>query len=576
MLGWEFPPHITGGLATACLGLCEGLHAQGVEVCFVVPRARGDEDQRFARVIGANQIWLRRELVAAASANEIARGASSASAALAVSTSDRSSSTAPSAAAPAAPAQAQGLPADHSHAPSLAPVAQGLSFVDREAGDEPLSAYFTPEQYQRWLARLARLELRESPERPEFDAPAIECAALSHAVESSPSHASPSHASPSHASPSHASPAQASPAQASHAQASPAQASHAHASHESHNASVAESPAQTPPAPLPSAPALAPTRVVSERLEFRGDYGADLFGEVERYARCVAELVERERFDLVHAHDWMTFPAGELAAQRLSVPLVAHVHASEYDRSGEHPDERIRRIEQRGVDVASRVVCVSHYTAGIVRTRYHAADEKLRVVHNAVTRTEQRERLRTTKSVPEPIVLFLGRVTFQKGPEYFLEAARRVVDVEPRVKFVMVGAGDMLPKMVERAARMGLARHVHFTGFLKGPDVERIYSMADVYVMPSVSEPFGISPLEALALDTPVIVSRQSGVSEVLSNALKVDFWDVDEIANKIVALLRYPALRDHVRAAGGDEVRAMSWLDRGRRLREVYGELLG
>lgn len=529
MLGWEFPPHITGGLATACLGLCEGLHAEGVEVCFVVPRARGDEDQRFARVIGANQIWLRRELAPPPSSTRGVEPAGSGSA--------NSSNTAGSMLASTAPNNSHASIAQHAveplapHESAPAPVAPRHTFVENERSDEPLSAYFTAAQYERWLARLAESERRGDAATSEHAERSLE-----------PAHTPP--AAPS----------------------------------ESRELSSTEPltrplPASSLPSPRTEAPA--PPRAVCERLEFRGDYGADLFGEVERYARCVAELVASERFDLVHAHDWMTFPAGELAAQRLGVPLVAHVHASEYDRSGDHPDERIRRIEQHGVEVASRVVCVSHYTAGILRTRYHASDEKLRVVHNAVTRTEQRERLRTTKSLPEPIVLFLGRVTFQKGPEYFLEAARRVVDVEPNVKFVMVGAGDMLPKMVERAARLGLARHVHFTGFLKGPDVERIYAMADVYVMPSVSEPFGISPLEALALDTPVIVSRQSGVSEVLSNALKVDFWDVDEIANKIVALLRYPALREHVRAAGGDEVRAMSWLNRGRRLREVYGELV-
>jgi glycosyltransferase involved in cell wall biosynthesis len=192
-----------------------------------------------------------------------------------------------------------------------------------------------------------------------------------------------------------------------------------------------------------------------------------------------------------------------------------------------------------------------------------------------VTQREQVDSFRGTKRIDEPIVLFLGRVTFQKGPDYFLEAAQRVVASEPKVKFVVVGEGDMLPKMVERAARMGLARHVHFTGFLRGADVERIYAMADIYVMPSVSEPFGISPLEAMALDVPVIVSRQSGVSEVLRNALKVDFWDVREMANKILALLRYPALREHLTAQGRDEVRAMRWEARGQRVREIYREVL-
>lgn len=475
MLGWEHPPHITGGLATACLGLCEGLHATGVEVTFVVPRAFGDEDTRFARVIGANQVWVEQREVVPGGAPRAVDPARS------------------PAAAPSKPSFVESAPAP-------------IRFVARDPLDAPLSAYFTAEQYEEWLQALAgaprEIERLEAPPRPA-----------------------------------------------------------------------------APAAPAAAAPTLElqedVVRVRRERLEFRGEYGPGLFDEVERYARCVAQLAASTHFDLVHAHDWMTFSAGELAARALGSPLVVHVHASEYDRSGEHPDERIRRLEQQGVDAADRVVCVSHYTAEILRTRYGVDDSKLRVVHNAVTRKEQNERLRTTKTVPEPIVLFLGRVTFQKGPDYFLEAAQRVIAVEPEVKFVMVGSGDMLPKMVERAARMGLARHVHFTGFLKGPDVERIYSMADVYVMPSVSEPFGISPLEALALDTPVIVSRQSGVSEVLANALKVDYWDVDEIANKILALLRYPALREHVLAAGGAEVRAMSWADRGRRLRAVYDELL-
>lgn len=479
MLGWEYPPHITGGLATACLGLCEGLHATGVEVTFVVPRASGDEDARFARVIGANQVWVEQR--------------------------EHAGSVAPRHRAPQAPARTSSEPSFAEPAPAP------IRFVERDPGEAPLSAYFSAEQYEQWLDELARAA-RESGPRDETPRAAGALA------EREPP--------------------------------------------------VVETIVEQLAAPV--------ERVRRERLEFRGDYGPQLFGEVERYAQCVAQLAAGGEFDLVHAHDWMTFPAGELAARALGAPLVVHVHASEYDRSGEHPDERIRRLEQQGVDAAERVVCVSHYTAQVLRTRYGVDDSKLRVVHNAVTRKEQSERLRATKTVPEPIVLFLGRVTFQKGPDYFLEAAQRVVALEPKVKFVMVGAGDMLPKMVERAARMGLARHVHFTGFLKGPDVERIYSMADVYVMPSVSEPFGISPLEALALDTPVIVSRQSGVSEVLANALKVDYWDVDEIANKILALLRYPALREHVLSAGGDEVRAMSWADRGRRLRAVYDELVG
>jgi glycogen(starch) synthase len=182
---------------------------------------------------------------------------------------------------------------------------------------------------------------------------------------------------------------------------------------------------------------------------------------------------------------------------------------------------------------------------------------------------------RWTKAIPEPIVLFLGRVTFQKGPDYFIDAAARVARLRPDVKFVMSGSGDMLPAMIERAARQGIARNVHFTGFLRGKDVERMYAMADLYVMPSVSEPFGISPLEAMALDVPVIVSHQSGVSEILVNALKFDFWDVEDLANKILALLERRPLREQLVDEGRDEVRRMRWEARAELVRNVYRELV-
>jgi glycosyltransferase involved in cell wall biosynthesis len=270
----------------------------------------------------------------------------------------------------------------------------------------------------------------------------------------------------------------------------------------------------------------------------------------------------------------MTWPAGIAAAEASGRPLVAHLHACEYDRSGGQADARVLAVEQAGFDRADRVVCVSQYTAGVVARNYRIDPSKVRVVHNAVTRHEAREHLHLEKSALGPIVLFLGRITWQKGPDYFLEAAARVLAVRPDVRFVLSGTGDRWPRMVERAAQLGIAGNTHFTGFLDGEDVERMYAMADLYVMPSVSEPFGISPLEAMALDVPVIVSRQSGVAEVLTNALKVDFWDVEDIANKIVALLAYPALREELAGPGRDEVRRMSWSDRGHALRRVYEEL--
>jgi glycosyltransferase involved in cell wall biosynthesis len=259
----------------------------------------------------------------------------------------------------------------------------------------------------------------------------------------------------------------------------------------------------------------------------------------------------------------------------MGLPLVLHVHSCEYDRSGEGADGRIVEVEQAGLDAAARVVCVSRYTADLIGRRYRLDPAKVRVVHNGVEPPRGAEGLRARKSIREPIVLFLGRVTFQKGPDYFLEVAARVHRVLPGVKFVVSGSGDMLPPLIEAAARLGLARSVSFTGFLSGADVDRMFAMADVYVMPSVSEPFGITPLEATCLDVPVVMSRQSGVSEVLHHALKADFWDVQDIADKVLALLRRPALARELVEGGREEIARMRWDARGALLKAVYGEIL-
>jgi glycosyltransferase involved in cell wall biosynthesis len=484
MLGWEFPPHISGGLGTACAGLVQGLSTAGVEVTFVVPHAHGDEEHRFARVLGCNDVELEEEVVESIE-QPVVRSRIFTQRTMTV--------------VEVAPTRAQ-------------PIAAGSTPAAREVMVESaLSPYSGALEY---VARLAALRSGEDPRadpRARAEVAELRTALL--------------------------------------------------APREEREVALER---------------ISRKRRRTKKLEFSGFYGPDLFGEVARYALCVAEIAAREDFDVVHAHDWMTYPAGIVAARRSGKPLVVHVHACEHDRSGDHIDARIRDIEQLGLDSAARAICVSHYTAGMLRRHYRVDESKLRVVHNAVTHREQVERFKVDKTIPEPIVLFLGRVTFQKGPDYFLEAAARVVKVEPNVKFVMVGSGDMWPKMVERAARMGLARHVHFTGFLRSDDVEKIYAMADIYVMPSVSEPFGISPLEAMALDVPVIVSRQSGVSEVLHNALKVDFWDVQEIANKILALLRFPALREQLTGEGRDEVRAMRWDASARLVRDAYSEVVG
>ncbi|MFN0060334.1 MAG: glycosyltransferase [Planctomycetota bacterium] len=460
MLGWEFPPHISGGLGTACKGLVEGLGHHGVETLFVMPRAIGGDTGARTRVMGCNQVEVE-------------------------------------------------VPCHDETATTTVPRADSVCYLPM---DTPLTPYLTPASYRSELARSNRDLVGDCVPLPYF---AGEWREAMHALADS----------------------------------------------------CRDVPLRT-------------------RLAFAGGYGPDLYAEVLRYARVVCEIARREEFDLVHAHDWMTFPAAVAAARLARKPLIVHVHATEYDRSGEQVNERVRQIEQFGLEAAHRIVCVSHFTARLLKTRYSVEEAKLRVVHNAVSsaadssepKPQPRETTTAEAELPlvpkRPLVLFLGRITFQKGPDYFLAAARRVIETRPDVQFVMAGNGDMLPAMIEESARLGLERHVHFTGFLRGADVHRMYRQADLYVMPSVSEPFGIAPLEALQQEVPVIVSRQSGVSETLRHALKVDFWDVDELANKILATLSYPILRETLGRDGSREASQMRWEDRGAVLRTVYEEL--
>jgi glycosyltransferase involved in cell wall biosynthesis len=303
-----------------------------------------------------------------------------------------------------------------------------------------------------------------------------------------------------------------------------------------------------------------------------GNYAGDLFAEIQRYALLATEIARQESFDVVHAHDWMTFPAGLSVAAIKGVPLVVHVHSTEFDRSGLHVDQRIYDIERRGMHGALKVIAVSHLTKNLITHHYGIDSGKVEVVYNAIEANgngfdEEQYKIHND----EKVVLFLGRITMQKGPEYFLAAAKKVLEVMDNVKFVMAGSGDMIRRTIEMAAQMGIGHKVLFTGFLRGPDVEKVFKMADLYVMPSVSEPFGIAPLEAMSHDVPVIISKQSGVSEVLTHALKVDFWDVNEMANKIIAVLRHPPLSQTLRQHGNIEVRRLSWTDAARQCVQVY-----
>lgn len=304
-----------------------------------------------------------------------------------------------------------------------------------------------------------------------------------------------------------------------------------------------------------------------------GDYSGDLFAEAGAYARLVLRLARGERFDVVHAHDWLTFPAGIAVAQASGKPLIVHIHATEFDRSGELVNQRVYDIERRGMHAATRVACVSEYTRRLCVQRYAADARKTRVVYNGIDVDENQPQVGSQIEAKDKIVLFLGRITMQKGPEYFIGAAKRVLEVIEDVKFVVAGSGDMATRMIEQAAQMGIGHKVLFTGFLRGRDVQRVFEMADLFVMPSVSEPFGIAPLEAIAAGTPVIISKQSGVSEVLTHALKVDFWDTEEMANKIVAVLKRPPLSSTLREHGQMEIRKLTWDGAAQKCERIYAE---
>lgn len=426
MLGWEFPPFISGGLGTACHGLTKAMNKIGLEVVFVLPKPIDPTFSTHVTMLS--------------------------------------------------PLQARGLDdlrAKHAE----------LDNVRFRTIESPLQPYSTPEYYHRRLEEIIKQKRLVGPE--EID--------------------------------------------------------------------------------------------IGAALDITEHYCGDMLTEVSRYAAAAVRLAQQEEFDVVHAHDWMTFPAGIAVAAVMDKPLVVHVHSTEFDRSGEHVNQPLYDIERRGMHAADKIIAVSHMTRNIIISRYGVTGEKVEVVYNGVDRDGEsgldfdKVGIRSN----EKIVLFLGRITMQKGPEYFLMAAKKVLEVMDNVKFVMAGSGDMMGRIIEMAAAMGIGHKVLFTGFLQGQDVEKVFEMADLYVMPSVSEPFGIAPLEALNHDVPVLISKQSGVAEVLTHVLKADFWDVTEIANKVVAVLKYPPLHMTLREHGNFEVRKLTWEDTARKCAAVYGDLM-
>ena len=418
MFGWEFPPHISGGLGTACFGITKALKELGNEIIFVLPRIRGEKGGTHVELVSAS-----------------------------------------------------GIPF-YEASPLYEALQDSLNI---RAIDSPLLSYMGEDQYHKLLAKAYGKRFSYAAEKGELS----------------------------------------------------------------------------------------------------GDYGPNLLTEVLRYGRVAETIARKESFDIIHGHDWTSVFAC-LHAQRTSgKPYIYHVHALEFDRSGENINRTIYDIEKYGMETADHIIAVSHYTKDSVVNRYGISPEKITVVHNAVSRGESEAVRRTEKNGDGKIVLFLGRITFQKGPDYFVEAARLVLESIPEVTFVMAGTGDMMPRMMEKVAELQIGRNFRFTGFLRGADVERMYAMSDLYVMPSVSEPFGISPLEAMLYDVPVIISKQSGVSEILHHALKVDFWDVRELAGKMIALLMHPSIGDEMSERAREELKMIKWEHAAEKIISVYRQVL-
>lgn len=480
MLGWEYPPHISGGLGTACEGLTTALAKLGVEIDFVVPKLFGGEKAPHMQLVGA-------------------AGPSPGGAAAHSGGKGRAKGGAKGGAIAGAIGNDPALATD----PSLA-IDPSLTVQDDSGGQVRTIA--VPSLLKPYLSEATYKELLEMGALTgdsDLEAAAGELGG--------------------------------------------------------------DALRPLPGSDLPFAQAHA-----------AGHYGSDLFLEVARYAMAAAYRVNGLKYDLVHAHDWMTFPAGLEVARQVGAPLLIHVHSLEYDRAAEGADRQIVAIERGGLDGSDRVIAVSYYTRSLINRIHGTSLEKIEVVHNGVYAPEAVRAWESLRRTAGPVVLFLGRVTFQKGPEYFVQAARKVLEHVPDAVFVMAGSGDMLPRMKELVVELGIEDSFRFPGFVRGEELERTFSTADVYVMPSVSEPFGIAPLEAMSYDRPVIVSKQSGVSEVLRHALKVDFWDVDKMASQIVALLELPELKRVIVERAREEIRNIHWDAAAEKLLPIYESVSG
>ena len=311
-------------------------------------------------------------------------------------------------------------------------------------------------------------------------------------------------------------------------------------------------------------------------IEFSGRYPDNLLEEINNYSIVAGVIARTVECDIIHSHDWLTYPAGIHAKNITGKPLVIHVHATDFDRSRGNVNPTVFAIEKDGMENADHIICVSDLTRRTVIEKYGINPDKVTTVHNAVIPLDKELLELPRRTGREKVITFLGRITMQKGPEYFVEAAAKVLQKDKNVRFVMAGSGDMMDDMIKLAAKRGIADKFHFTGFLKGKEVYEMLRDSDVYVMPSVSEPFGISPLEAMEMGVPSIISKQSGCAEILNNVIKVDYWDIDAMADAMHSIISYPAMFETLKQKGIEEIHEITWEKAGRKVIDIYEKVLG
>lgn len=310
-------------------------------------------------------------------------------------------------------------------------------------------------------------------------------------------------------------------------------------------------------------------------IEFSGRYPDNILEEINNYSIVAGVIARTIPCDVIHSHDWLTYPAGIHAKNVTGKPLVIHVHATDFDRSRGNVNPTVFAIEKDGMENADHIITVSNLTRRTVIEKYGISPDKVTTVHNAVIPLSDDLLNLPRREKDDKVITFLGRITMQKGPEYFVEAAAKVLQKNKHVRFVMAGSGDMMDAMIELAAKRNIADRFHFTGFLRGRQVYEMLADSDVYVMPSVSEPFGISPLEAMEMGVPSIISKQSGCAEILSNVIKTDYWDIDAMADAMHALVSYPGLHDFLKVQGIEEIHGITWEKAGKKVIDIYRQVI-